>query len=211
MQTNRHRLSHAAIEVSITDSPAGLSDIHRSEVVSITWRRQLNPEFQGWVNQLDPAALPRARMILQPQAVRDAVKAICDGSGVPQGPGRKCLINEIAALTDVFAGLMSVQHLMLRLDVIAQDACSNLHIDTVSARPVCTYRDTGSQFGIRTDEADPQRVSVVPTDAPILLRGNFWPDQAPSGLLHRLPPIEGMGETRPVVELDPVPDPEEVL
>jgi len=136
MQTNRHRLSDATIEVSITDSPDGLGNIQRPGVASVVLRRQLVPEFQGWINQLDPAALPRARMILQPQAVRDAIEAVCDGSGVPHGSGRQCLIDEIAALSDAFAGLMSVQHLTLRLDVITHDLCSNLHIDRMFNRQV---------------------------------------------------------------------------
>ncbi len=136
MQTNRHRLSDAAIEVSITESPDGLGTIQRPGVASVVLRRQLVPELQGWINQLDPAALPRARMILQPQSVRDAIEAVCDGSGVPHGSGRQCLINEIAALSDAFAGLMSVQHLTLRLDVITHDPCSNFYIDTVFNRLV---------------------------------------------------------------------------
>jgi len=48
-----------------------------------------------------------------------------------------------------------------------------------------------------------------PTGAPILLRGTLWPEHPRSGLLHRSPPIEGTGETRLVLVLDPVDDPEE--
>ncbi|HMB12384.1 MAG TPA: DUF1826 domain-containing protein, partial [Roseovarius sp.] len=33
----------------------------------------------------------------------------------------------------------------------------------------------------------------------------------PSGLLHRSPPIEGSGETRLLLVLDPVDDPEEAI
>lgn len=49
----------------------------------------------------------------------------------------------------------------------------------------------------------------MPTGAPIPLRGTLWPEGPRSGLLHRLPPIEGTGETRLVLVLDPVDDPEE--
>jgi hypothetical protein len=49
----------------------------------------------------------------------------------------------------------------------------------------------------------------VPTGAPILLRGTLWPEQPKSGLLHRSPPIEGSGETRLLLVLDPMDGPED--
>ncbi|MEM7671620.1 MAG: DUF1826 domain-containing protein, partial [Pseudomonadota bacterium] len=79
----------------------------------------------------------------------------------------------------------------------------------VTARLVCTYRGTGTQYGISPDGRDPQRVFTVPTGAPICLRGTEWPDDQTSGLLHRSPPIEGTGETRLVLVLDPIVDPGE--
>lgn len=205
----REIVKDAAIEVAITDCPDGFADIHRPGVAAVIWRRRLVPDFQDWIDRLDPAALPSARLILQPHAVRDAVKAVCDGSGVPHGPDRECLIDDIAALSDMFAELMSVPYLRLRMDVIANNACSKFHIDTVMARLICTYRGTGTEYGVSTERTDPQRVSIVPTGAPILLRGKLWPDKLPSGVLHRSPPIEGTGETRLVLVLDPVLDPDE--
>jgi hypothetical protein len=73
------------------------------------------------------------------------------------------------------------------------------------------YRGTGTQYGISTDGAEPRRIFTVPTGAPILLRGTRWPEHPRSGLLHRSPPIEGTGETRAVLVLDPVDDPEEAV
>ncbi len=99
--------------------------------------------------------------------------------------------------------------LRLRLDVVTTNACRKFHIDAITARLVCTYRGTGTQYGISTDGAEPRRVFTVPTGAPILLRGTLWRDRTASGLLHRSPPIEGTGETRLVLVLDPVTDPEE--
>ena len=104
---------------------------------------------------------------------------------------------------------MSAPFLRLRLDVVTTNACPKFHIDAVTARLVCTYRGTGTQYGISTDGADPRRVFIVPTGSPILLRGTLWPEMPSSGLLHRSPPIEGTGETRLVLVLDPVLNPEE--
>ncbi|EEE38158.1 hypothetical protein RKLH11_1999 [Rhodobacteraceae bacterium KLH11] len=106
---------------------------------------------------------------------------------------------------------MSATFLRLRLDVVTTNACRRFHIDAITARLVCTYRGTGTQYGVSTDGADPQRVFTVQTGSPILLRGTLWPAEPPSGLLHRSPPIEGTGETRLVLVLDPVTDPEDEL
>jgi hypothetical protein len=150
-------------------------------------------------------------VILRPEAVRDAASEVCDTSGTPAGLERDRLVDDIAALADIFARLMRARWLRLRLDAVTTNACRRFHIDAVTARLVCTYRGTGTQYGISTDGAEPRRVFQVATGAPILLRGTLWPERPRSGLLHRSPPIEGTGETRLVLVLDPVDDPEEAV
>ncbi|MEM9139786.1 MAG: DUF1826 domain-containing protein, partial [Pseudomonadota bacterium] len=73
----------------------------------------------------------------------------------------------------------------------------------------CTYRGTGTQYGIAGQGTEPENAVTVPTGAPILMRGTLWPERPSAGLLHRSPPIEGTGETRLVLILDPVAVPEE--
>ena len=94
--------------------------------------------------------------------------------------------------------------LRLRFDVVTGNACRKFHVDAITARLVCTYRGAGTQYGMSTDGTDPSRVFAVATGAPILLRGSLWPEEPASGLLHRSPPIEGTGETRLVLVLDPI-------
>ena len=114
------------------------------------------------------------------------------------------MIDDAAALASVFADLFQAPYLRVCLNVVTTNACRKFHIDAVTARLVCTYRGTGTQFGISTDGAEPARVFTVPTGAPIVLRGTLWPEHPKSGLLHRSPPIEGSGETRLVLVLDSV-------
>jgi len=205
----REIVSDAAIGVGVADAPEGLSALHRPGCAAAIWRRQPLPGFQSWIEGLNAEELPNARVILRPEAVRDAAAEICDASSTPAGPDRERLVDDIAALADIFAGLMRARWLRLRLDAVTTNACRRFHIDAVTARLVCTYRGTGTQYGISTDGDEPSRVFTVPTGAPILLRGTLWPERPRSGLLHRSPPIEGTGETRLVLVLDPVDDPEE--
>ncbi|MGF1446368.1 MAG: DUF1826 domain-containing protein [Pikeienuella sp.] len=190
--------------VSVTEDPEGLSEIHDDGCDAVIWRRDPLPSFQPWVDALKPEQLPKARVILRPDATRSALREICQTSGTPDCEDRDRLIDDVAALSERFAGLMEAPYLRLRLDVITTNACRRFHIDSVTARLICTYRGTGTQYGLAVAGAEPDPILTVPTGAPILLRGTLWPGQAQSGLLHRSPPIAGTGETRLVLVLDPI-------
>ena len=202
----RKTIEDAAIGVGMAHAPEGLSAIHRHGCAAAIWKRQLLPDFQYWLNQLDPTQLPQGRVILHRNAILETINQLCEIAQTPGAPERDLLIEDIDGLAQLFADLMATQYLQLRLDVVTTNACRKFHIDAVTARLVCTYRGTGTQYGISTDGSEPQRVFSVPTGAPILLRGTLWPEGPKSGLMHRSPPIEDTGETRLVLVLDPVND-----
>ena len=211
MSLVRDIVKKAAVGVGITDTAEGLSAIHHSGCAAAIWRRQPLSDFQSWIDGIDPDVLPRARVILRPEAVRATAAEICEACSTPSGSERDRFVDDVAALADIFAGVMRAHWLRLRFDVVTTNACRKFHIDAVTARLVCTYRGTGTQYGISTDGAEPDRIFTVPTGAPIVLRGTLWPENPYTGLLHRSPPIEGTGETRLVMVLDPVNDPEEEI
>lgn len=208
MSLVREAVKDAAIGVGVADTPEDLSAIKRPDCAAAIWRRQPAPRFQSWIDELDPACLPNARLIVRPVDVRNAVLQTCEASGTPECRQRERLVDDVAALADIFAGLTPAPYLRLRFDVVTTDACRKFHVDAVTARLVCTYRGTGTQYGVSTDGAEPRHVYTVPTGAPILLRGTLWPEHPKSGLLHRSPPIEGTSETRLVLVLDPAMDPD---
>ncbi|WP_208350656.1 DUF1826 domain-containing protein [Pseudaestuariivita rosea] len=212
MTTNTAELVRDAVAgVSTVDRAENLSAIHGADCAAALWQRQMSPDLLDWMYALPPDQLPKARVIVRPDAVRNVALDICEMSGTPDGTQRTQLIDDVATLADVFAGLMGAKWLRLRFDVVTTNACRRFHIDAVTARLVCTYRGTGTQYGISTNGDDPTRISTVPTGVPIVLRGTLWPTQPKSGLLHRSPPIEGTGETRSVMVLDPVDDPEDEI
>lgn len=195
--------------VDVTDRLEGLATIHQPGCAAAIWHRHPLPGFQSWISALDPDNLPTARVILRPDAVCTTVAEICEASGTPPGAERDRLCEDIAAPADIFAGLMRARWLRLRLDVVTTNACRRFHIDAVTARLICTYRGTGTQYGVSTGGGEPRRVFTVPTGSAIVLRGTLWPEAPRSGLLHRSPPIEGTGEARLVLVLDPLDDPED--
>ncbi|WP_111732156.1 DUF1826 domain-containing protein [Roseovarius amoyensis] len=190
-------------------TPDGLSAIRRADCAGAIWERQPLPRLRRWIDNLAPDQLPRARVVLPEDRVCDALMDITNACGTPKGLERDLLISDVSTLAAIFANVMRVSYLRLRLDVVCSNACRKFHIDAVTARLVCTYRGTGTQYGFAGKGREPDHIFTVPTGSPIVLRGTRWPETPVSGLLHRSPPIEGTGETRLVLVLDPVTDPDE--
>jgi len=206
VQATKHVVENGLHSVA---TPDGLSVIRRADCAGAIWARQPLPRFGRWIDNLAPDQLPRARVVLPVDRVCDALVDITSACGTPKGPERDFLIDDVSALAAIFANIMRVNYLRMRLDVVRSNACQKFHIDAVTARLVCTYRGTGTQYGFAGKGCEPGRIFTVPTGSPIVLRGTLWPENAVSGLLHRSPPIEGTGETRLVLVLDPVTDPDE--
>lgn len=209
MNDIREAVNDAAVGVCLADTSEGLSAIHYPGCAAAIWRRQPEKTFQSWIDGLDAEQLPKARVILRPADVRETVSEICAAHGTPDCAERDWLIDDVAALAEIFAEVTNATHLRLRCDVVSTNACRLFHIDAVTARLICTYRGTGTQYGTSQDGERVSRVFTVATGAPIVLRGTKWPQGRRSGLLHRSPPIEGTGETRLLLVLDPIDDPEE--
>lgn len=198
----------ARLEPGLTavTTPESLSAIHKPGCAAAIWQRQPLPAFQNWIDALPEDQLPRTRTILRPERVAEALETLTEACGTPAGPECDMMIGDIAAMAAIFADVIKAPYLRLRLDVVTTNACRKFHIDALTARLICTYRGTGTQYGTSQDGTDPRRIFTAPTGAPMILRGTLWPERPASGLLHRSPPIEGSGETRLVLVLDPVAD-----
>jgi hypothetical protein len=198
-----------AIGACVTQVAENLNILATPGCAAAIWQRQPLPAFQTWIDRLDPTILPSVRQILKPQDVVTVLSEVCDTSSMTDGPHWRRLIEDITDLSHLFCDLMAAPYVRLRLEPVTSNACRKFHIDAITARLVCTYRGTGTQYGISDDGVEPKSICTVPTGTPILLRGTLWPEKPRSGLLHRSPPIEGSGETPLVLVLDPIFDLEE--
>lgn len=192
-------------------TPEALTVLSQPDCAAVLWHRRPLESFQTWLDGLPPQHLPKARVILRPQDVRAAAEQICQACGTPAGAERARLIEDIAAMADIFAGLTKARFLRLRLDVVTTNACRKFHVDAITARLVCTYRGTGTQYGLRQGTEDPVQIRTLGTGSAILMRGTRWPEQPRAGFVHRSPPIEGTGQSRLVLVLDPIDDPDEAI
>lgn len=190
--------------LGFASSPSELAVFRDPACAAAIWDRPLSPGLAAWLDGLDAARLPKWRETLAVEAVHEAVLDACQEAGTPDCPERAELITDIQQLADAFAALMQVEFVQIRLDVISSNACRRFHVDAVTGRMVCTLRGTGTQYGLAHEGQQPTEITTVSRGAPIFLRGTLWPTTPESSLLHRSPPIEGTGETRLVVVLDPV-------
>ena len=204
-------LQNSAVGVSVTQVPENLNILATQDCAAAIWQRRPLPAFQAWIDGLGSAVLPSTRQILKPQDVVTVLSQVCDTSSAPDGSHWRHLIEDIAELSQLFCDLMAAPYVRRRLGPITSNACRKFHIDAVTARLVCTYRGTGTQYGISHDGGEPEPIFTVPAGSPILLLGKLWLKKPCSGLLHRSPPIEGSGETRLVLILDPIFDLEEAI
>ncbi len=194
--------------VVIAKEPKDLVNIRNSDCAAALWQRQFQPEFGQWIDNLLAQNLPEGRLVLPKERISDAVRQLCEMADMPEHPNRELFINDVDSLSQLFAAVMEVKYLRLRLEKVSDNACRKFHRDAVHARLVCTYRGRGTEYGTSFDGNDPEQIFSAQTGAPILLRGSEWPEYPSANLLHRSPPIEGTGETRLLLVLDPIFDPD---
>jgi len=186
-----------------------LSHFQSGDCAATLLQRTLLREFQLWLDTLPTDQWPTGRIVLRADRLKDTVENLCAISALPKTENRALLINDIVHLGETFAALMGVSYLRLRLQKVTNNACSKFQIDAVSARLICTYRGTGTQYGVSYNGEEPTEISTVATGSPILLRGTLWPEATSTQLLHRSPPIAETGKTRFLLVFDPVFDPED--
>ena len=190
--------------LTVGENISTLDQLSEPHCAGALWQRSVPQHVLDWIAVLDPQRLPNARVMLRPNAVRQTITELCDMAGTPACSERAWLEADITQLAESFATLMGADYVRLRLDVVTTNACRRWHIDAIFARLICTYRGTGTQVGNAADGVEPQHVHTAPTGAPLALRGSLWPEIPPANLRHRSPPIEGSGETRLLLVIDPV-------
>lgn len=192
--------------IAICDTLDGLAAIKNTGCAAAVLQRDIDKGLIDWLGDLAPENLPSARVIVAPNQLRKTLGQICQDSGTPDVPERQRLVDDVAELADHFAATMGVDMLRVRLDVITTNACRKFHIDALTARLICTYRGQTTQLGEAEQGLEPEHIWSVPNAPPLVLRGTRWPNDGPTPLRHRSPPIEGTGETRLLLVLDPIYD-----
>ena len=185
---------------------ADLVEIFDPGMQVCSWQRDINPAIESYLSQLH---LTGELQILETLLPSPQPKL----DGLPGGPGRAALMEDLSLLRDVVCDLLGWAAVGLRLARIGRAMCPGWHIDRVGIRLVCTYQGPGTQW---LDDQDIDRRDLCPgrteggafTEAIpgeiVLLKGTLWQDNEAIGAVHRSPQVAPDAALRTLVTLDPV-------
>lgn len=165
------------------------------------WRPAARLGLDRWLDALRPEQLPEAHDVVTPEAARAMVLAACREAGhAAEGPAGR-LAAEIGGLAQRFGRLGGLDAVDLRLKPIDHDACRRFHRDRVALRLIATLRGPGTEIvppahaeealRLQEDYRGPREHLERGTVA--LFRGSV---EADTGVVHRSPPVAGLGITR---------------
>ncbi len=125
----------------------------------------------------------------------------------PQAAWHADIAVDIAALAASFGAIMTLSHVMIRLERVVGDACKRWHADYVSVRLICTYRGSGTQWIERLVESTDAPAVDTPQSLAVgavgLFKGRILGGE--QAIIHRSPPIAGTGEERLLLVIDAPP------
>ena len=197
-----------ANQIITTANISGLKSIQTKGVGAVILQRDMPAHFQSWITQLSPNQLPSIRKIVPIQQTKTMLQEEMRSVDPSAKAEVEYLINDAHRLAQSFAKILHCPYVRIRFDVVDDNACGKFHLDKVSARLICTYRGRGTQYGEKSPAGDPDIIHETQTGQLIVLRGSQWENDSPSGIVHRSPPIEGTGETRLLLVIDPITDPQ---
>ena len=186
----------------------GLEYIKKLDVELAIWRRALPPQFQKWLEDIDPLQLPKLRILVHSTELRCAIISCFNDSGMAGGEMRDFLINDIEELVRTYSRIAKTRLVDVRLERINHDACWKFHRDFVRTRLLTTYRGPSTEWvhpQHATQAMREQKDFKGPTEE--LERFDvaiFKGSSAGSGdgIVHRSPPIEGTGYSRLLLVLN---------
>ena len=184
---------------------ADLDAIFDDEIDAVVWGRQAPGSVLSALEALPDYEVENRGFCVPVSRVGDCVADLFDAWEWRAGPAQQWVAEDVEALAGQMAQILSVSHVLLRIELVRDDACRKFHRDTVRARLICTYSGPGTELGIADDGGQPRHIGAVPTGSPILLKGKRWPGSAQQSIMHRSPPIEETGASRLVVVLDEAP------
>ncbi|WP_417591593.1 DUF1826 domain-containing protein [Parasphingorhabdus sp.] len=178
-------------------------DAIRDEDISIAlWEREL----PAGLSELNLDDIADIRFTADIDELHGPLDDALDEAGHRKGSPRDALHNDIVALAKCFARIMETDLVEIRLEHVTTNACKKFHADYVTARLITTYMGQGTQWLEGDDAADcdcgePHKIQQMAAGDIALFKGRLWSAKAPA--IHRSPPIEGTGEERLVLVINP--------
>lgn len=198
-----------ALRGSVIASNAEVLDGIRDPDISIAIWERAAPEAIATL--LSPSLRPvRFSSVLS--GLPGVLTRALDIADYPLSAARVAIEDDITEIAERFASIMRIDRVDIRLDRITGNACRKWHADYVTARLLTTYAGRGTQWldarvegGCECGEAHDIRELRAGDVA--LFKGRHW-DEARAAI-HRSPPIEGSGEERLLLVINPAERPDD--
>ncbi len=181
---------------------AGLSDIRSPDFNLAIWDRS---GLSGVAALLTEQAKDIRFSTSLPDLEGELALRLAD-SGFAELPIRNDLVDDVAMLAQSYASIMDIMDVEVRLEVVTTNSCRKWHADYVKARLITTYVGTGTQWldGADADRVrrgnEPLQINEMETGAVGIFKGKLWTE---TPAVHRSPPIEGTGERRLLLVINP--------
>lgn len=219
--SKEHKTNHAADKIRngihTTSKLEKLGAIKESSTELVIWERSLTPNFNSWLEQLDPSQLPNLRVLIEPADLRIMMELELDARGIAGKEMSDLLISDIERLVLKYASITKSHLVDVRLERVNHDACWRFHRDSVDKRLLTTYRGLTTEWVLpkHSEQAISQQkcfkgpIEKLGLFDVAIFKGNSA--ESGRGTVHRSPPIEGTGCTRLLlclnVRTDTSPDP----
>ena len=158
MNINSKNFATQPAGVSSVSDPKLFDSFNDTDCSAAIWARDVPLDKQAWINELERTVLPTGRVIIPTNLVTETVTNLFDISGLPPGPNRTWFERDITSLATIFSEVVKSKYLRLRFNVVETCMCPKFHIDSITARLICTYRGLGTQYGISERGEDPKHV-----------------------------------------------------
>ncbi len=193
-------LLHSTIAKS--DSASVLREVRNEDCNLAIWERTSIAGIEG----LFLGSPDDVRFTASLNDLPDQLRKQLNMSGFTATSARDRLIADIVQLAAMYCSILATDALEIRLETVTTNACRKWHSDYVTARVITTYVGSGTD---RLDAEDAARIEhgLGPTNINSLQPGDVGifkgrlATNAPA--IHRSPPIDGTGEKRLLLVLNP--------
>ena len=195
-------------------TPNVLVNVLEDDVNLAIWQRQLPlhiADFGALLLSLDEPLADAISLEIKDEKVPPNLKGLA--SRFSDLEGYEGFVADVAWLVSVYASLLGVKRVGLRLRVLDKAMCPRFHVDHVPVRLITTYAGMGSQWlqegamercHLGQLHAEPTQASLIEridTGDVALLKGEKWRGNEGLGLIHRSPAL-AEGERRLILTLD---------
>lgn len=186
----------------IADKAEVLAAICEQDVSIAVWERD---PLSG-LSKLKLDGIADVRFTTAVEELPDALNNALDDAGYERCITHDVLHGDILLLANHFAKIMETEFVEIRLEHVTTNACKRFHTDYVTARLITTYLGQGTQWLDGDDAADCgcgdlHNIQQMQAGDIALFKGRLWSQDTPA--IHRSPPIEGTGEERLMLVINP--------